>query len=136
MVRTSAMQLTLVDPLLPITFLRKVAGVLQEYLVGSPDPAHLTEEVVCDHFDTVYELLEEMLDGEGNVLLTEVNTLKDIVAPPSWLHRLVKSVSLGPYVSVDPTYSALRTSRTCPLPRSCHGAAHTVSMLKTRSYST
>ncbi|WFD31863.1 hypothetical protein MSPP1_002903 [Malassezia sp. CBS 17886] len=84
-----------VDPLLPFEFLRKVVDVLQVYLVGSTDPALLTEELICDHFDVVYQLLEEMLDGEGNVLLTEVNTLKDIVLPPSWLDKLVQTVGLG-----------------------------------------
>ena len=84
-----------VDPLVPFSFLRRVVSVIQEYLVGSQDPAQLTEEVVREHFDVVYELIEEMLDGEGNVILTEPNALKDIVLPPSWLDRLVRTAGLG-----------------------------------------
>lgn len=84
-----------VDPLVPLEFLHKVVDVLQSYLATSSDPALMTEELICDHFDTVYELLEEMLDGDGNVLITETNALKDIVLPPSWLDRLVSTVGLG-----------------------------------------
>lgn len=84
-----------VDPLVPFAFLRKFVSVLLEYLVGSADESLLTEELVREHFDIVYELLEEMLDGEGAVLITEPNSLKDIVLPPSWLDKLVKTVGLG-----------------------------------------
>lgn len=95
---------------MPLTFLRKVVRVLQEYLVGSTDPELLTEEVLCEHFDVVYQLIEEMLDGEGHVLLTEVNALKDIVLPPSWLDKLIQTVGL------DASTDRGRTSLTSPVP--------------------
>ncbi|KAL4399327.1 vesicle-mediated transport protein [Malassezia pachydermatis] len=99
-----------IDPLIPLAFLHKVVEVLQEYLVGSTDPTLLTEDLLCDHFDVVYQLLEEMLDGEGNVLLTEINSLKDIVLPPSWLDKLVKTVGL------NSASERSRTTLASPLP--------------------
>lgn len=99
-----------VNPLLPLTFLRRVVRVLQEYLVGSTSPELLTEEVLCEHFDVVYQLIEEMLDGDGHVLLTEVNALKDIVLLPSWLDKLVQTVGL------DAAADRGRTSLTSPVP--------------------
>ncbi|WFC97499.1 hypothetical protein MYAM1_000213 [Malassezia yamatoensis] len=85
-----------VDPLVPLSFLHQVAKVLQIYLIGNDtEPNKMTEELVTEHFDTVYQLLEEMLDGDGNVLLTELNILREIVLPPSWLDRLVATVGLG-----------------------------------------
>ncbi|WFD41583.1 hypothetical protein MPSI1_000214 [Malassezia psittaci] len=85
-----------VDPLVPLSFLHQVAKVLQIYLIGNDtEPHKMTEELVTEHFDTVYQLLEEMLDGDGNVLLTELNVLREIVLPPSWLDRLVATVGLG-----------------------------------------
>lgn len=95
---------------MPLAFLRKVVHVLQEYLVGSTNPELLTEEVLCEHFDVVYQLIEEMLDGEGHVLLTEVNALKDIVLPPSWLDKLIQTVGL------DASADRGRTSLTSPVP--------------------
>ena len=97
---------------MPLAFLRKVVHVLQEYLVGSTNPELLTEEVLCEHFDVVYQLIEEMLDGEGHVLLTEVNALKDIVLPPSWLDKLIQTVGL------DASADRGRTSLTSPVPLS------------------
>ncbi|KAI3623463.1 hypothetical protein CBS14141_003724 [Malassezia furfur] len=85
-----------VDPLVPLSFLHRVADVLQAYLVGTDDDtSKLTEDLVLEHFDTVYQLLEEMLDADGNVLVTEPNTLRDIVLPPSWLDRLASTVGLS-----------------------------------------
>lgn len=83
------------DPLLAFAFLHKVVSILQEYLIGSTDPSLMTEQIISEHFDIVYELMEEMLDGEGHVLLTEVNALKDIVLPPSWLDKLIHTVGLS-----------------------------------------
>ena len=83
------------DPLISFAFLHKAADVLQDYLVGSKDPALLTEDLIRQHFDIVYQLMEEMLDGEGNVLLTEINALKDIVVPPRWLDKIANKVGLN-----------------------------------------
>lgn len=99
-----------IDPLIPFAFLHKVVAILQEYLIGSTDPALMTEDVICEHFDIVYELMEEMLDGAGHVLLTEVNALKDIVLPPSWLDKLIHTVGLSS------SAEHARTSLASPVP--------------------
>lgn len=127
MVRTAT---DAVDPAVPLAFLHKVVSVLQDYLVGSTDPALLTEELVCEHFDIVYELLEEMLDGEGNVLMTEVNSLKDIVLPPSWLDKLVKTVGLNSYAK--PLITDPRSARAPLLPRPSHGGVRRPNTQKMR----
>ena len=98
------------DPLIPFAFLHKVVAILQEYLIGSTDPALMTEDLICEHFDIVYELMEEMLDGAGHVLLTEVNALKDIVLPPSWLDKLIHTVGLSS------SAEHARTSLASPIP--------------------
>ena len=55
----------------------------------------MTEDVIRDNFDIVYQLFEEILDKDGNVLTTEVNTLKSLVMPPSWVDKIVKAVGVG-----------------------------------------
>ncbi|WFD35194.1 hypothetical protein MCUN1_002044 [Malassezia cuniculi] len=99
-----------IDPLIPFAFMRCVVGVLLEYLVGTDDESQLTEDLVCKHFDTVYQLIEEMLDGEGNVVMTEVNSLKDVVLPPSWLDRIIETVGIGSHSE------RTRTSLSSPIP--------------------
>lgn len=99
-----------IDPLIPFAFMRCVIGVLLEYLVGTDDESQLTEELLREHFDVVYQLLEEMLDGEGNVVMTEINSLKDVVLPPSWLDRLIETVGIGSHSE------RTRTSLSSPIP--------------------
>ncbi|KLO16382.1 clathrin adaptor, mu subunit [Schizopora paradoxa] len=65
-----------VDPLFAFSFLQTLVEVLHDY-VNDISPTSLR-----DHFDVVYQLLEEMLDN-GHPLTTERNTLRDIVLPPS-----------------------------------------------------
>ncbi|PWN52486.1 clathrin adaptor, mu subunit [Violaceomyces palustris] len=84
-----------VDPLLPLCFLRSFVSILQEYLAQSSDPNALTEDLIRDHFDIVYQLFEEILDKDGNILTTEVNFLKDLVMPPSWVDKIVKAVGVA-----------------------------------------
>lgn len=91
-----------VDPLVPMTFLRSFIAILQEYLVQSTDPALLTEDVLRDHFDIVYQLFEEILDTDGNILTTEVNMLKSLVLPPNWVGKLVKAVGVSGLASAAP----------------------------------
>lgn len=99
-----------IDLLIPFAFMRCVVSVLLEYLVGADDESQLTEQLVREHFDVVYQLLEEMLDGEGNVLLTEINSLKDVVLPPSLLARLIETVGIGSHSERS------RTSLSSPVP--------------------
>ncbi|PWZ02006.1 clathrin adaptor, mu subunit [Testicularia cyperi] len=91
-----------VDPLVPLTFLRSFISILQEYLVQSTDPAQLTEDVLRDNFDIVYQLFEEILDTDGNILTTEANLLKSLVLPPNWVGKLVKAVGVSGLASAAP----------------------------------
>lgn len=76
-------------PLSVTTFLTSLADVLTDYL------GDLGEHSIKDHFITVYELLDEMLDN-GHPLTMEPNVLKEIVPPPSMLARVMDSLSGEP----------------------------------------
>lgn len=91
-----------VDPLVPLTFLRSFIAILQEYLTQSNDPALLTEDTLRDNFDIVYQLFEEIVDTDGNILTTEVNMLKSLVLPPNWVGKLVKAVGVSGLASAAP----------------------------------
>ncbi|KAJ1021158.1 hypothetical protein NDA16_003944 [Ustilago loliicola] len=91
-----------VDPLVPLTFLRSFTAILQEYLTQSTDPALLTEDTLRDNFDIVYQLFEEIVDTDGNILTTEVNMLKSLVLPPNWVGKLVKAVGVSGLASAAP----------------------------------
>ncbi|SNX86795.1 related to AP-3 adapter complex mu3A subunit [Melanopsichium pennsylvanicum] len=91
-----------IDPLVPLTFLHSFITILQEYLTQSADPALLTEETLRDHFDVVYQLFEEILDTDGNILTTEPNQLKSLVLPPNWVGKLVKAVGVSGLASAAP----------------------------------
>lgn len=91
-----------VDPLVPLTFLRSFIAILQEYLTQSTDPALLTEDTLRDNFDIVYQLFEEIVDTDGNILTTEVNMLKSLVLPPNWVGKLVKAVGASGLASAAP----------------------------------
>ncbi|KAH7295435.1 hypothetical protein KP509_27G047200 [Ceratopteris richardii] len=75
-------------PLLGIEFLCKVADVISEYLGG------ITEDLIKDNFVIVYQLLDEMMDN-GFPLTTEINTLKDMIAPPNIVSRMLSVVTGG-----------------------------------------
>ncbi|KAJ9475667.1 putative AP-1 complex subunit mu-1-I (putative) [Pseudozyma hubeiensis] len=91
-----------VDPLVPLTFLRSFISILQEYLTQSTDPTLLTEDTLRDNFDIVYQLFEEIVDTDGNILTTEVNMLKSLVLPPNWVGKLVKAVGVSGLASAAP----------------------------------
>ncbi|SJX65185.1 related to AP-3 adapter complex mu3A subunit [Sporisorium reilianum f. sp. reilianum] len=91
-----------VDPLLPLTFLRSFIAILQEYLTQSTDPTLLTEDTLRDNFDIVYQLFEEIVDTDGNILTTEPNALKSLVLPPNWVGKLVKAVGVSGLASAAP----------------------------------
>lgn len=76
-------------PLSVTTFLNSLADVLTDYL------GDLGEHAIKDHFITVYELLDEMLDN-GHPLTMEPNVLKEIVPPPSMLSRVMDTFSGEP----------------------------------------
>mmetsp|Transcript_8507 Transcript_8507/g.34989 ORF Transcript_8507/g.34989 Transcript_8507/m.34989 type:complete len:455 (+) Transcript_8507:111-1475(+) len=71
-----------VAPLLIIEFLHRVGETFADYFGGRCD-----EAAIKDHFSTVYQLLEEMVDN-GTPLTTEPNALKAMIAPPSVMGRL------------------------------------------------
>lgn len=73
-------------PLSVSTFLSALADVLTDYL------GELGEHAIKDHFITVYELLDEMLDN-GHPLTMEPNVLKEIIAPPSMISRVMDSLT-------------------------------------------
>lgn len=57
---------------------------LQDYL------GEISVSTLRDHFDIVYQLLEEMLD-DGYPLTTERTALRDIVIPPSLLNKILSA---------------------------------------------
>ncbi|EFJ14351.1 hypothetical protein SELMODRAFT_181161 [Selaginella moellendorffii] len=73
-------------PLLGIEFLCKVASVLENYLGG------LNEDILKDNFVIVYEILDEMMDS-GFPSTTEPSVLKEIIAPPNLVSRVLSVVT-------------------------------------------
>ncbi|KAF5767516.1 putative clathrin adaptor, mu subunit, Longin-like domain superfamily [Helianthus annuus] len=73
-------------PLMGIEFLCRVADVLSDYLGG------LNEDVIKDNFVIVYELLDEMIDN-GFPLTTEPNILRDMIAPPNIVSKMLSVVT-------------------------------------------
>ncbi|OMP09409.1 Clathrin adaptor, mu subunit [Corchorus olitorius] len=73
-------------PLMAIEFLCRVADVLSDYLGG------LNEDVIKDNFVIVYELLDEMIDN-GFPLTTEPNILREMIAPPNIVSKVLSVVT-------------------------------------------
>ncbi|XP_015072013.1 AP-3 complex subunit mu isoform X2 [Solanum pennellii] len=73
-------------PLMAIEFLCRVADVLSEYLGG------LNEDLIKDNFVIVYELLDEMIDN-GFPLTTEPNILREMIAPPNIVSKVLSVVT-------------------------------------------
>ncbi|XP_059652252.1 AP-3 complex subunit mu [Cornus florida] len=73
-------------PLMGIEFLCRVADVLSDYLGG------LNEDVIKDNFVIVYELLDEMIDN-GFPLTTEPNILREMIAPPNIVNKVLSVVT-------------------------------------------
>ncbi|WMV12159.1 hypothetical protein MTR67_005544 [Solanum verrucosum] len=67
-------------------FLCRVADVLSEYLGG------LNEDLIKDNFVIVYELLDEMIDN-GFPLTTEPNILREMIAPPNIISKVLSVVT-------------------------------------------
>lgn len=72
-----------VDPLYAFAFLQTFIEILQDYF------GHISGPTIKDNFDVVYQLLEETLDSGGHPLTTSPNALRDIVLPPSLLHKIL-----------------------------------------------
>lgn len=73
-------------PLMAIEFLCRVADVLTDYLGG------LNEDLIKDNFVIVYELLDEMIDN-GFPLTTEPNILREMIAPPNIVSKMLSVVT-------------------------------------------
>ncbi|XP_027160222.1 AP-3 complex subunit mu-like isoform X2 [Coffea eugenioides] len=67
-------------------FLCRVADVLSDYLGG------LNEDLIKDNFVIVYELLDEMIDN-GFPLTTEPNILREMIAPPNIVSKVLSVVT-------------------------------------------
>nr|GEW53559.1 AP-3 complex subunit mu [Tanacetum cinerariifolium] len=89
-------------PLMGIEFLCRVADVLSDYLGG------LNEDVIKDNFVIVYELLDEMIDN-GFPLTTEPNILRDMIAPPNIVSKML-SVVTGNSSNVNDTLPGATSS--------------------------
>ncbi|KAH9894152.1 clathrin adaptor mu subunit [Cubamyces lactineus] len=72
-----------VDPLYAFAFMQTFVDILHEYF------GHVSAETLKENFDVVYQLLEETLDAGGHPLTTSPNALRDIVLPPTLLHKVL-----------------------------------------------
>ncbi|KAF9779540.1 clathrin adaptor mu subunit [Thelephora terrestris] len=72
-----------VDPLFAFAFIHTFVEILQDYF------GTLSAATLRDNFDVVYQLLEETLDSIGYPNTTSPNQLRDIVLPPSLLHKIL-----------------------------------------------
>ncbi|KAG8924351.1 hypothetical protein FRC02_010491 [Tulasnella sp. 418] len=85
-----------VDPVYVFTFLQTFLTILKEYLHD------ISLSTLKDHFDVVYQLLEEMLD-DGKPMTTEPNALRDIVLPPSFFDKILNVAGVSGLPSMTPT---------------------------------
>ena len=81
-------------PLFVIEFLQLIADVFVSYFSASDvvGVGELTESGLRDHFSTVYQLLDEMVDG-GYASTTELNLLTELITPPSLASKLLQTVT-------------------------------------------
>jgi len=75
-----------VPPLYIIEMHHKVIDILNEYF------KKLSDSVIRENFATIYQLLDEMIDG-GFASTTEANTLKEMIAVPSLARRMLQGVT-------------------------------------------
>lgn len=64
----------------------RIVDVFVEYFTS------LSESVIRENFTTVYQLLDELVDG-GFPFTTEPNQLKEMIVPPSIRSRLLQNVT-------------------------------------------
>ena len=81
-------------PLFVIEFLQLIADVFTSYFSSSDvvGSGELSESVLRDHFATVYQLLDEMVDG-GYASTTELNLLTELITPPSLTSKLLQTMT-------------------------------------------
>ena len=70
-----------IPPLLVLEFLHRIADIFVDYFGNPAD-----ESTIKDNFSTVYQLLEEMVDGWP--LTTEPNALQAMIRPPSMIGKV------------------------------------------------
>jgi len=75
-----------VSPLFVTEFMHRSLDVFAEYF------NQVDEITIKDNFSTVYQLLEELCDN-GFPLITESNSLKQMISPPSISNLIVSAVS-------------------------------------------
>ncbi|KAI0637697.1 clathrin adaptor mu subunit [Trametes polyzona] len=78
-----------VDPLYAFAFLQTFVDILREYF------GHVSAETLRENFDVVYQLFEETLDSGGHPLTTSPNALRDIVLPPTLLHKVLSAAGVS-----------------------------------------
>eukprot|EP00002_Diphylleia_rotans_P002038 TRINITY_DN11243_c0_g1_i1.p1 TRINITY_DN11243_c0_g1~~TRINITY_DN11243_c0_g1_i1.p1 ORF type:complete len:361 (+),score=68.01 TRINITY_DN11243_c0_g1_i1:61-1143(+) len=74
------------SPLLVLEFLHRMVDLFEEYFT------HINENNLKDNFVTVYQLLEEMMDG-GFPFTTEPAILKDMIMLPTIVNRTVSALT-------------------------------------------
>lgn len=75
------------SPMLVFEVHHRIVDVLLQYFDGK-----VSEASVRENFSTVYQLLDEMIDG-GFPSTTEPNQLKDMIAPPSLGRKVMSAVT-------------------------------------------
>jgi AP-3 complex subunit mu len=80
------------QPLLVIETQHRIVDVFIHYF------DKVTESIIRQNFATVYQVLDEMIDG-GYTSVTETATLKAMIAPPSLTRKLIDTVTGGFSVS-------------------------------------
>lgn len=72
--------------LLTIEFLHRIIDIIQNYF------GDCNENLIKENLVTIYELLDEMIDG-GYPFATELNVLKELIKPPNLLRTIANSVT-------------------------------------------
>lgn len=75
-----------VSPIVLVEFLHQVVDTITSYIKD------LSEISIKENFVIIYQLLEEMVDF-GFPLMTDVSTLKNFVAPPNILNKVMSQVT-------------------------------------------
>eukprot|EP01097_Dermamoeba_algensis_P006632 TRINITY_DN4134_c0_g1_i1.p1 TRINITY_DN4134_c0_g1~~TRINITY_DN4134_c0_g1_i1.p1 ORF type:complete len:415 (-),score=71.07 TRINITY_DN4134_c0_g1_i1:253-1497(-) len=73
-------------PLLILEFLQRIVDIFTEYFTAT------NEETLKDNFVTVYQLLDEVMDG-GFPFTTEPNILMEMINPTDFIKRITSTIS-------------------------------------------
>jgi len=74
-------------PIMVIEFLEQIYTTINSYFGG------FNENIIKEHFVTIYQILEEMVDN-GEPALTEPSMLKAIIPPPNILTKVMNTVQI------------------------------------------